>query len=1068
VRRHSAGDRSGKGRGALAAAALLSGVAALVYQLLWTRQLGLVLGNTVGAVSLVLAAFMGGLAVGSAVAAQRVDRLPSRALPRLYALLEAGIAVCGLVLPFVLAVPLPRLAGLRFAFAAVALLVPTALMGATLPALAALWRPDDRRLAQAAGVLYAANTLGAVAGSLATAFFLLPGLGVRRSTFAAAFLNLVAGGLVWSRGRVGEKAAAPASEGPRPPAKTRTDAAREGDRLPARAALAVLALSGLGALANEVAWTRALALLIGPTAYAFAFIVSAVIAGLALGSAAAATVADRLRHPGLALGLVEIAAAIVSLGVVEGIGRLPVVVAQVVRDNADRMPRLMALEFAGVCALLVPPCILFGAAFPLAVRLAGGAGPAGAVGRVYSWNTAGAIAGALLAGFVALPRLGLEATLLAAVAVHAVAGAAAIVLARPARARLALAAGLLAVVGVAARAAGGWDRALLAGGAYKYAAYSPPDRLEEELRAGDLVYYREGAAATVSVKRLGGTLSLAVDGKVDATSSGDMLTQRMLAHLPLLLHPGARDVAVIGLGSGVTAGSALAYEGTRVEVVEISPEVVEAARLFAAVNRQALADPRLRIVVDDGRHHLLLAERRYDVIISEPSNPWMAGVSALFTRDFFALARARLAEGGLFCQWAHIYNMAPGDLRTVVAGFTDVFPGAALFLLNEGDVLLLGGRGDLPRPDPATLTARMSAPAIGEDLAGVRVTSPFGLGSLFALGAPDLAAWAASAERHTDDRPLLEFRAPRSLHADTSRVNWEDIERAARAATPAEPWRTLTAAPTVAGLVERARMLEDADGFRMALSAFRRAAALDPRSLPALEGMVRTALFSGPGAEAEVENELKALAAERSPVNARVALALLYHNRGRPAEALAVLGEAAQRDLHHARALLLGAEVQAGDGNFEAAQGLAQAALQISPDDADARALVGYALFAKGAVEEGVALAEQALARDPRCGRALEVLAIARAQKGDRDGARRAFETLVAAEPDGWSHLNNFAVFELEGGDPRAAARLFEQAVALNPGNVTGYRGLREAARAMGDERLLARAEARLARLGES
>jgi tetratricopeptide (TPR) repeat protein len=261
-------------------------------------------------------------------------------------------------------------------------------------------------------------------------------------------------------------------------------------------------------------------------------------------------------------------------------------------------------------------------------------------------------------------------------------------------------------------------------------------------------------------------------------------------------------------------------------------------------------------------------------------------------------------------------------------------------------------------------------------------------------------------------------------------------------------------------------MLEEADGFRLALAAFRKSAALDPGSLPALEGIVRTALFAGQGGEAEAE--LKALAAERSPVSARVALALLYHNQDRPAEALAVLGEAAQREPRHRRALLLGAEVQAATGNFEAAAGLAEAALAVAPEDADAQALLAYARFAAGSVAEAMALAESAVARDPRCGRALEVIAIARVRQGDRGAARRAFEALVAAEPDGWSHLNNFAVFELEGGDPRAAARLFEQAVALNPGNVQGYRGLREAARALGDQRMLARAEAVLARLGAS
>ena len=827
----------------------------------------------------------------------------------------------------------------------------------------------------------------------------------------------------------------------------------------------MIALSGLGALGHEVAWTRALALLIGPTAYAFAFIVTSVIAGLAAGAPAAALVADRLARPGRALGLVEAAAALASLAVTEAIGRLPVAVAGLVRDNADRMTRLMALEFAGVFGLLAAPACCSGRPFPLPYAwpparadrappsAASTPGTRPAPSRARCWPGSSPCP-AWASSARSSPRR--RCTRVAGAL--ALAAAASPPVARPGRGRTAGRAGggRLAHLSLGSRAA---RRRRL-----QVRRLPPADRLEEELRAGNLVFYREGARVHGVGKRLGGTLSLAVDGKVDATNSGDMLTQRLLAHVPLLLHPRPREVCVIGLGSGVTAGSALAHEGTRVDAVEISPAVVEAARLFTAVNRKALDDPRLRMVVDDGRHHLLLTDRRYDVVISEPSNPWMAGVSALFTRDFFALARQRLAPGGLFCQWAHMYNMAPDDLRTVVGGFTDVFPGAALFLVNEGDVLLVGGAGDLPHPSADELRRRMSAPAVREDLAGVQVKTAFGLATLFALGPPDLAAWARDAPRHTDDRPVLEFRAPRSLHANTSRANWEDIRAAARSPAP-EPYRTLTAAPTADERVERARMLEEADSFGLALKTYRLAAEADPGHLPALEGLVRSALFAGRDAEAEAAlGELR----PRSPVAAPIALALLHHNRDRPAQALAALAEAAQRDLGNRRALLLGAEVQAAAGNLEAAEGLARAVLQASPHDADALAMVAYARFAAGAFAEAVGLADKALARDPRCGRALEVIAISRARDGDRAAARRAFEALLEAEPDGWSHLNNFAVFELESGQPRAAARLFEQAVALNPGNVQGYRGLQEAARALGDARLLARAEARLLHLGGS
>jgi len=1040
----------------LVAASLLTGAAALVYQVLWTRQLTLLLGHTVAAISTVLATFMAGLALGSVLAARILPRTAPSCWARAYALLEVGIGGCALLFPVI--------AGTARGGLVVLLLLPTTFMGATLPLLTGLAGAHVETAGRVAGTLYAANTLGAVAGSLASVLFLLPRLGVGRSTLLAVTLNLAAAAVVAGLARR-PPAPDPAPPGRKPGSKAlarRSSPAESEAHLPARAVLAVASLSGLGALADEVAWTRALVLLIGPTVHAFAFILATVVAGIALGSAAAAATLARWRRPATLLALLEAAAAAASLAVVLTIGHLPSAVGRLVQAHADRVSRLMTLELAGIFGLLVLPCALFGAAFPVAVQLmarhAGGAVPAAAA--VYAWNTVGAVLGAVLTGFVVLPRLGIQGTLVAAAAVHALAAAVALAGGSPAR-RWA-AASLLAAFALGGVALPPWDRELLSGGVYKYAVYAAPGRIEEELRAGELVYYREGAEVTVSVKRVGGTLSLAVDGKVDATSGGDMLTQRLLAHLPLLLHPDPREACVIGLGSGVTAGSALAHPLRRLEAVEISPEVTEAARLFGRFNRGVLDDPRLALRVGDGRNHLLRTGRRYDVIISEPSNPWMAGVSSLFTRDFFALARSRLAPGGLFCQWAHIYNMHPRDLRTVVGGFADAFPDSALFLVNEGDVLLVGGAPVLPAVEIGALGRRMAEPAVRADLAEVEVRSPAGLATLYTLGGAALARFAQDAPRHTDDRPRLEFSAPRFLHADTARENRARILEAARGEdTPAglAAFAALAASPPPRLKLERARMLERAGSHRWALELYREA--LDGEGY---EGLVRTGLKSGHGAEAE--SFLRAQAAGPSPVAAHIALGLLYHNLDRPAEALEALAAASTADPRNVRALLLGAEVQEAAGNVDAAEALARQALAVAPDDAEAESFLASASLARGRPDTALERAEAILVRSPRSAHALEVAAIARAQKGDRGGARRAFEALLQAEPDGWAHFNNFAVFEMEGGDYQAAARLFHQAVSLNPGSVQGHRGLGEAARALGDSARLRRAEAALQRLG--
>ena len=602
-----------------------------------------------------------------------------------------------------------------------------------------------------------------------------------------------------------------------------------------------------------------------------------------------------------------------------------------------------------------------------------------------------------------------------------------------------------------------WDVELLAGGVYKYAPYAAHGGVETALRSGELLSYAEGRAATVSVKRLGGTLSLAVDGKVDATSSGDMLTQRLLAHVPLLLHPEPKTALVIGLGSGVTAGAALSHPLERVDAVEISAEVAQAARrFFAKANKRALDDPRLRLIVSDGRNHVALTRERYDVIISEPSNPWMAGVSALFTRDFFLLARERLAPGGLFCQWAHVYNMSERDLKTVIASFRDAFPDAALFLVNEGDVLLVGGAGaDSLRLDAGALARRMREGRVGEDLDEVHVRSPFAFASLLTLPPAALRAYAEGADRHSDDRPVLEFRTPRQLHANTGRQNALRLVAEGDKSQRPEPWRSLTREPSAQELAERAVMLERSEGFAWAALVYREAIRKDPRLLPALEGYVRAALRSG--GESEAERVLTSLVPQ-APVDARVALALLQDNVGRTQDALATLEAALQLDQRHRRALLLAAELHEQAGNLDAMELLVNAALRAHPRDAEAEALRASARFARGDLEAAIATAEGVLARAPKEARALEVAAIARAQQGDRAGARRHFERLLEAEPDARGHLNNFALFELEGRDYRAAARLFETSLDLSPGNETAARGLAEAARALGDARLLSRA----------
>ncbi len=684
-----------------------SGFAGLIYEVCWTRLLTLYLGHTTAAASAVVAAFLGGLAVGAAIGGLLAPRLSRLQSLYAYIALELCVVVAAVAVPLEARAltPLLRLAYANgdagVGFAAIRLLsclfmvfAPAAALGATFPIAVRWFASDSADPARQTGVLYAVNTTGAAIGALVAGFVMIPWIGVSGTTRVGIAASALAALSVLAliRFERSSQTGPIADPGPKSPRSTDTRTRRSGKReaatslppdLPAWLPSAILGVSGFAALIHEIAWTRILSLVLGPTIYAFAATVAAVIAGVAIGSAIGTWISARSQHR-LAWLMVALIGAALSNGWTASLagGAVPHLVAHYMATSSIAFGQLLRRGTLLTAALIVPTAICFGAAFPLGLgTIRTSTRSASQFGLVYAANTAGAVAGSLLCGFAFIPLFGLHRTLdivtgcLMAATLAIVASGRLTTIVRSLGAAAAVAAGLTVMVGPP------WDRPLLASGAYLYAPYVPKDLdLDTQLKAGTLLYDRDGAAATVSVKRLTGTTTLAVDGKVDASNRSDMLTQKLLAHLPLLLHDNPRDVAVIGLGSGVTVGAALRHPVARVDIIELSPEVVEASHFFDDDNRHALADPRAHLIVGDGRSHLLLASRQYDVIISEPSNPWIAGVAALFTREFFLAAQARLAPHGIMCQWAHTYNIADADLRAIVATFTSVFPNGTLWL----------------------------------------------------------------------------------------------------------------------------------------------------------------------------------------------------------------------------------------------------------------------------------------------------------------------------------------------------------------------------------------------------
>jgi spermidine synthase len=991
----------------------LSGAAGLIHEVAWARALGQTLGGSLASQSIVLGVFLGGLGIGAAVAGRRAGRL--RRPLRAYALIEAAVGVCGLAAPLLaaLAVRLVEAGGprvpdgaplmmLRFAVAASVLIPGAVLMGTTFPILVRAWRADDA--AHGIALLYGGNTLGGGFGALTGTFAALPLLGTRGTFLFGAALNLVAAA---GAARLAASEAATAREA-RSPRESRPGAT------PGATLHAAAVVSGLVGAILQTGWTRVMTLSFGSSVYALGLTLGAVILGLGLGP----LVVARLRGgrpdapPGEAArrraAWAAWTAGAAALAILPLLGRVPALAVQA-SGVYERSPVLaLAMLFGTAALLLLAPAMAQGACLPLLATAAAGDGRSErAAGTVYALSTAGSVAGFLIAGFALLPQVGARRALTAA-ALTALALAVALRVPAAggrgsARGRLrdrltAVAAGIAPLLLLLLP---GWDAASMSGGGLLYG------RLYRDAGAGgfgaavrlrgEVLYERDGGDGLVTVRRnAAGILSLQINGKTEASSGGDMPTQLLAGHLPLLLHGGATDALVIGLASGVSLGAAARHPLASLEVVEIARAVPEAARQFAAVNGGVLDDRRAHVVIDDARAWLLARPRQWDVIASQPSNPWVAGVAGLFTTDMYRLLRARLRPGGIVAQWVQAYRIAPDDLRGVVGSFLSVFPDATLWEESPGggDLFLVGGLGGRGGLDPARLAKAPAA--VWTDLARAGVSDPADLLARFVAGPVALAAFSRGARPHTDDNLYLEWRAPLALFADAP-VALTGLLRRER-----EPVASILAP----GALDRDPALAAELGARLRQREERIEAAASLRDAD--------------------------LIALREPGLA-AGLALL--TSGRFAEAAAALAPAAAAAPESAAAQFLLGQAYRGAG-LRAPAGVAyQAAVAIDPGLADAWNALGLLLLAAGDSDRARAAFESAVRADPRLASARNNLGSILLHAGDLDGAAEWFRTALVIDPGLSPALANQALVARRRGDAHAAEAGYRAAIAADPLN---------------------------------
>lgn len=792
-----AGRRVGGSTALVCLLFVLSGACGLAYQVVWSKYLGLFLGNTVLLHTAVLGAFMGGLALGSLAIGTRASRWAAPL--KMYGWLELAIAVYAFMFPQIAGLGQEWVIGMagtyppgstglvvvRVAAAFGLLIVPTVLMGATYPFLTAHLERQVESGERGANWLYAANCAGAVIGALVTGLGLIPEMGIPATVMAIAIVNALVGIaaiLAGGSSREGEDRSEASGVGEVVDAVAAKTAPRTASE---RTVLIAICLSGATAFIYELVWTRLFAVTLGSSTYSFTLMLAAFITGLALGSVVSDLIPAVRKHPWAVFAGAELAIGLSIALALPLYPRLPYWLWKMkwlLRASDESLGIYFFLQYALIFAVMAVPTFLFGLTFPAAIRAAAGVHPQGKeegghgsvadhAASVYGWNTIGTLVGVALAGCVLIPLLGLRGSLIVGAAANL--GIGLLVAARGGNLQKLLIPGV-AAAGVAVAVlvlAPAWHPLALTFGAFR-AQGAPPQSwsvFSDRLKSRREVFYKEDFGTTVAVLKTKDSdgqhdqLSLIVDGKTDASSVGDLATQTLLAHVPMFIRPKAKEVFVVGLGSGVTVGSVLAHPVERVDCVEISQAVVDGARHFKDTNRNALASPRLNLVIDDGRTVLSATRKQYDLIISEPTNPWISGVGNLFSEEFFLLAASRLKPDGVIAQWFHGYELDDKLVATILRTFRGVFPYAVVFQGNSSDYIILGSRQPL-QPDFALMDERFRDRTVAGDLERIGIRRPAGLLALQLFSEKGMEELAKPGGINSDDLPLLEYLAPRSLY----------------------------------------------------------------------------------------------------------------------------------------------------------------------------------------------------------------------------------------------------------------------------------------------------------------
>lgn len=775
------GKHRGNGGWLILALFFCSGTTALIYEVIWSKYLSQMFGSTIYAQTVVLAVFMGGLALGNKLFGAKSDHM-QRPL-RAYGIVEIAIGLYAFFFSYLYAgadqIFVSIGAGifeqrwllllLKGVLSVGLLIVPTVLMGGTLPLIAAWLQKSSVEAGRRSARFYSVNSLGAVCGSALAGFYLVQQFGIVASLQAAALLNILVGGLAMV---IGKAETVPSSDSA--DAAAAQNSAPQISNASLRWAGLLVAITGGVSMGLEVLASRSLALLFGSSLQAFAIVLISFILGIGLGAAIVASPRWRNWHSERLVVFLLLGAA-TWLGLLVFKIELWVEFYRLAKSGLAQSTtgyfynQLLAVLLSMI--VLGVPAAMLGSVLPLLMRaLAGTAAALGAkVGQLLTWNTLGAVGGVLLTGFVLMPNVGLRG------AYGVLAGTLCLVaLIAACRERLPkcikLSVGVAVLLAVLFSLQGDDWRHVMSSGAFRSHEREPDFTvMEQRKKRISILFYEDAADATVSVEKgrsLHGDFDeygIRVNGKPDASSHGDLSTQLLVGHLPMLARPEARDVFLLGLGSGITGGAVLGHPIQHLRIGENCEPVVRAAKFFEPWNGGVLTDQRATIDIEDARTILKLSPQKYDVIITQPSNPWMAGVGSVFSREYYELAASRLKEGGVVAQWFHLYDMHDGIVGMVLRTFGTVFPHLEIWDTGTGDIVMIGSKTPWSST-PADWKKAFERERPRRNFAAI------GIHSLEQLAARQFAsqrtAFAIAGEGpiQTDLFPVLEYEAPRAFY----------------------------------------------------------------------------------------------------------------------------------------------------------------------------------------------------------------------------------------------------------------------------------------------------------------